>query len=289
MTFKIGCAIWAYKGWVGELFPQGTSPSRFLQLYSQRFATVECNATFYSIPSAETIKRWVQETPDTFEFFPKFPRSLTHDGALQPKLGEALSFIKLMQGLGSDRLGALFVQLPPRYSPQNLPDLEAFLKGVQGTGVELAVEVRHPQWFQPDVAKRLNELLTRLNVGRVLLDSRPMYDCVDVFPEDPQLSSERRKPNLPLQPVVTSALSIIRYISHPNRDFNERFIMGWIPHIEAWLREGKRVYLFVHCPREEYSPQNARFFQDLLEQQGVSIPPLPWTLLQPDSTQLSLF
>jgi uncharacterized protein YecE (DUF72 family) len=286
MTFKMGCAIWAYKGWVGNLFPVGSSPTKFLQLYSQRFSTVECNATFYSIPSAEAVMRWVKETPPDFEFCPKLPRSITHEGALQPKIGAALSFIQLMQGLGAERLGSIFAQFSPRYSPQAFQDLEAFLQGIQGSGVDLSVEVRHPQWFQPAHAERLNTLLTRLNMGRVLLDTRPIYEC----PDDPQLTSERRKPKLPLQPLITSSFSLIRYISHPDRDFNERFIMDWIPHINAWLSQGKRVYLFIHCPIEEYSPQNARFFQNLLERHlDVPIPLLPWTQIQPEPNQLSLF
>lgn len=287
MTFKIGCAIWAYKGWVGNLFPASSSPSKFLQLYSQRLSTVECNATFYSIPSPEAVKRWATETPPNFEFCPKLPRSFTHEGALRPKIEAALRFIELiMQGLGPERLGAIFAQLPPSYGPQFFQDLEAFLQGIQGSGVDLAVEVRHPQWFQPAHAERLNELLARLNMGRVLLDSRPIYEC----PDDPQLTSERRKPRLPLQPVVTTSFSLIRYISHPDRDSNERFIMSWIPHINTWLSQGKRVYLFIHCPLEEHSPQNALLFQDLLEKHlDVAIPALPWAQVQADPTQLSLF
>jgi uncharacterized protein YecE (DUF72 family) len=286
MTFKVGCAIWAYKGWVGNLFPASSPSSKFLQLYSQRLSTVECNATFYSIPSPEAVSRWAKETPSHFEFCPKLPRLFTHEGALQPKIEAALHFIKLMQGLGTERLGVIFAQLPPSYGPQSFQDLEAFLQGIQGSGADLAVEVRHPQWFQPAHAARLNELLTHLGMGRVLLDSRPIYEC----PDDPQLSSERRKPKLPLQPIATTSFSLIRYISHPNRDLNERFIMTWIPHIQDWLSQGKRIYLFVHCPIEEHSPQNVQLFQSLLEQHlNVAIPALPWTHIQADPTQLSLF
>jgi uncharacterized protein YecE (DUF72 family) len=286
MTLKMGCAIWAYKGWVGPLFPKGSSPSKFLQLYSQRFSTVECNATFYSIPSAEVVTRWAQETPSTFEFCPKLPRSITHEGVLQPKIGAALRFIELMQRLGSERLGPIFIQLPPRYGPQAFQDLQEFLQGVRGGGTDLAVEARHPQWFQDGYGDRLNDLLTRLEIGRVLLDSRPIYEC----PDDPQLASERRKPRLPLQPASTSSFGFIRYISHPDTDFNEQFMMSWIPHINDWLSQGKRIYLFVHCPTEERSPQNAQRFQSLLEKHLDSpIPPLPWSQIRPESTQLSLF
>jgi uncharacterized protein YecE (DUF72 family) len=286
----MGCAIWAYKGWIGKLFPAGSPSSKFLQLYSQRFSTVECNSTFYSIPSTDAISRWVQETPSTFQFCPKLPRSITHDGDLQPKIGTALSFIELMQGLGPERLGSIFIQLPPRYGPQAFEDLQKFLQGlgegIRGGSVDLSLEVRHPQWFQPAHAQQLNGLLTELEMGRVLLDSRPIYECSD----DPQLTSERRKPRLPLQPTMTASFGLVRYISHPDTDFNRRFMMTWIPYMNDWLRQGKRIYLFVHCPIEEHSPQNAQLFQELLEKHlDVSIPPLPWSTIQPDPTQLSLF
>ena len=284
MSFLIGCAIWAYKGWLGDFFPSGSPPSKFLQLYSQRFKTVECNATFYSVPSAKTVARWVQETPSGFEFCPKLPRSITHDGDLQSKISEALSFIDLMQGLG-DRLGPIFAQLPPNYGPQFLPDLGIFLKAIQAGGVPLALEVRHPDWFQSPHSELLAELLQSLQIGRVLLDSRPMYQVSD----QPQLTSKRPKPDLPLQPMVTAPFSVIRYISHPQLDVNQDFLQDWVRDVEQWLQHGIRIYFFVHCPVEEHSPRNAQYFHHLLQKQDVGVPPLPWNQLTAPPMQLSLF
>ena len=284
MSFLIGCAIWAYKGWLGDFFPSGSPPSKFLRLYSQRFKTVECNATFYSVPSPKTLARWVQETPAGFEFCPKLPHSITHQGDLQDKIGEALSFIDLMQGLG-DRLGPLFAQLPPQYGPQCLPDLAVFLKAIQAGGVPLALEVRHPDWFGSPHAEELAELLQSLQIGRVLLDSRPMYQV----PDQPQLTSERPKPKVPLQPMVTAPFSVIRYISHPQLEVNQDFLQDWVRDVEQWLQHGIRIYFFVHCPVEEHSPRNAQYFYHLLQEQSVGLPPLPWDQITTSPTQLSLF
>ncbi|MGF1604017.1 MAG: DUF72 domain-containing protein [Thermosynechococcaceae cyanobacterium] len=284
MSFSIGCAIWAYKGWLGDFFPAGSSTSKFLQLYSQRFSTVECNATFYSVPSAATVSRWREQTPAGFEFCPKFPRSITHSGLLHQGIDAALNFIDLMQGLG-DRLGPIFAQLPPAYSPASFADLETFFTGLQHCGTPLALEVRHLDWFKSPYAEKLSELLHRLEVGRVLLDSRPMYQ----FPDDPQLGSQRRKPNVPLQPVVTAPFSIIRYISHPTFDLNQPFLEDWVRDIEQWLQHGTRIYFFVHCPVEAYSPRTAQYFHHLLQQQHVPIPTLPWDQIAAEPQQLTLF
>ncbi|MBD1842092.1 DUF72 domain-containing protein [Cyanobacteria bacterium FACHB-63] len=280
MTFRLGCAIWAYKQWVGDLFPPKSKPSDFLNLYSRRFTCVEGNTTFYSIPDRATVDRWKSETPVGFKFCPKLPKTLTHGGKLASSLPGALQFLELMQRL-DDRLGVLFAQLPPSYSPANFKDLEAFLRG--WTGANLALEVRHAQWFKEPYRTQLNELLKELNIGRVLLDTRPIYECED----DPQLQSERKKPRVPLQPDITAPFSLIRYISHPS--INQVYLEEWVKLVDRALQQGTEIYFFVHCPIEERSPQNARSFQRLLEQNSVSVPALPWNQIEPPSAQMSLF
>lgn len=279
-NFRIGCAIWAYKQWVGDLFPPKSKASDFLNLYSRRFTCVEGNTTFYSIPDRATVDRWKSETPLGFKFCPKLPKTLTHAGRLAPSVSGALQFLELMQRL-DDRLGVLFAQLPPSYSPANFEDLETFLRGWKGAN--LALEVRHAQWFKEPHRTRLNELLGELNIGRVLLDTRPIYECED----DPQLASERKKPQVPLQPDVTAPFSLIRFISHPS--LNRSYFEEWVQIIDRWLQQETEIYFFVHCPVEEHSPQNARYFQQLLEQQGVPVPALPWNLIDQPPSQMSLF
>ncbi len=287
MDFRLGCAIWAYKEWVGRLFPPKSRSSDFLRLYSRRFTTVEGNTTFYSIPDTETVQRWATETPPGFKFCLKLPRDLSHRGLLTPAIPGTIAFLNQIQGLG-DRLGPLFAQLPPSYSPAQLDDLTTFLNAFPRSDFSLALEVRHPDWFQEPQMSRLNDLLSELGIGRVLLDSRPIYDC----PDDPQVHSERRKPQLPLQPIVTAPFTLVRYISHPDLNFNQSYFEEWVTQINQWLHQGINIYFFVHCPVEVHSPQNARSFQHLLEQHQVPVPSLPWDSIVPEpppDTQLSLF
>jgi uncharacterized protein YecE (DUF72 family) len=286
-NFFIGCALWGYKGWIGDLFPAGSIASEFLQLYSQRFTTVEGNTTFYSVPDAKTVARWAAETPAGFQFCPKLPKQITHSGLLQPQITQAQQFVERMQGLATSnetRLGPIFAQLPPIYSPDNFPDLQAFLMAIAGETIEIALEVRHLDWFKPPHAQRLTNLLQQVGMGRVLLDTRPIYEV----PDDPQLHSDRKKPRVPVEFSVTAPFSLIRYISHPDPETNLPFMQDWLIHIDQWLRQGTRIYLFVHCPLEARSPTNARTFQHLLEKYGAPMPPLPWNTLDRPPTQLSL-
>jgi uncharacterized protein YecE (DUF72 family) len=118
-----------------------------------------------------------------------------------------------------------------------------------------------------------------------LLDTRPIYTGDD----DPQLESERRKPQVPLQFSRTAPFSLIRFISHPNLEVNEVFMREWVTQIQDWLQEETQVYFFFHCPVEEFSPRNARYFQELLEGNGVEVPALPWNLINNPPNQLSLW
>ncbi|MEQ9001586.1 MAG: DUF72 domain-containing protein [Coleofasciculus sp. B1-GNL1-01] len=236
MKFLLGCAVWAYKGWIGEFYPPKSPAGELLHLYSQRLRTVEGNTTFYAIPSSETIAQWKSQMSPGFRLCPKLPRSLTHNG-------------------------------------------------LQKTEAAIALEVRHPDWFESPHASHLNELLTQLGVGRVLLDSRPAYSHSNLY----KTPLDVRKPRLPVQPVVTADFSFVRFISHPDQEVNQPFLEAWVKWVDQALKLGRQIYFFVHCPIEDYSPANARQFQQLLEENGVLIPPLPWNQIDHSPIQLTLF
>lgn len=286
MHLYLGCAVWSHKDWVGNFYPPKSQPRDFLNLYSQRFTTVEGNTTFYSLPSAATIARWVAQTPAGFKFCPKFNREITHQGLLVPKIPQALAFCERMSGLG-DRLGTIFIQLPPSYSPQYFADLEEFLYGCSQCDLSLAVEVRHWDWFQPQASTKLNQLLSKLDLARVLLDTRPIYNC----PDNPQANSARRKPKVPLSPIVTGNVGFVRFISHPQRQYNQAYLNQWVETLKLWLNQEKTVYFMVHCPQEVHSPETAKYFYSLLSHQetDLALSALPWDNIALSPTQLSLF
>lgn len=284
MSFYLGCAVWSYKDWVGNLYPLKSRSQDFLNLYSRRFTTVEGNTTFYAIPSPATIQKWVTQTPAGFKFCPKLNRQITHQGLLTPLTADALSFLDRMSGLG-DRLGTTFIQLPPSYSPEYLKDLTEFLTACSQSGLSLALEVRHLDWFNQEDSDRLNGLLEQLNIARVLLDTRPIYNC----PDDPQVGSQRCKPQVPLQPIITGNLGFVRFISHPEMQYNHAYLKQWTIDINNWLSQGKTIYFFIHCPQEERSPNTAKYFHSQLKQQNDDIPDLPWDKIDHYPTQLSLF
>jgi uncharacterized protein YecE (DUF72 family) len=285
MTFYTGSAVWAHKGWVGNFFPKGTRSADYLREYSRRLTTVEGNTTFYATPAIETIEKWRDDTPAYFRFCPKLPRSVSHAGQLMPHLDEARRFVELMQQLGP-RLGPLFLQLPPRYSPRLFNDLKKFLEawsrfvGAHGRAPLLAVEVRHLDWFGEPHQSTLNALLREFNVARVLIDTRPIRDMPEARIEDGKVQvlmeqAQERKPDVPLLPDRTASFAFVRYIGHPQLDLNGPLLDEWADRLAGWLDEGADVFGFCHCPDETQSPLICRELHRRVSAR-TKIEPLPW-------------
>lgn len=261
----LGCAVWSYPGWLGTFYPPKTKSGDFLNIYARQLNAVEGNTTFYAVPQPKTIDRWAKATNPGFKFCPKLPKTITHSGLLSPQLNQALSFFEIVSQL-KHNLGTTFIQLPPGYSPQYLDDLRQFLVALPSQ-YSFAVEVRHLAWFQTPHQEKLNQLLGELDMGRVLLDTRPIYNC----PDNPQALSKRKKPKLPLQIATTNNLAFVRFISHPDLERNQSYLQKWSLQVRDWIDAGKTVYFFVHCPIEDHSPEIARQFKDLLKQQGIQV------------------
>jgi uncharacterized protein YecE (DUF72 family) len=284
LKMRIGCAIWSYPGWVGEVYPPKTPAKDFLRVYSRHFPAVEGNTTFYAIPDQVTIDRWIDQTPAGFKFYLKFPRSITHNGLLEPYILPAQAFVTQMQELG-DKLGVMFIQLPPNYAPERFADLTAFLIALSRQSVSIALEVRHLDWFKSPHRERLNELLTKLGIGRVILDSRPIYEA----DKSGELAIACKKPQVPIDLTLTAPFTLIRYVSHPVRSANKIWLEGWAQQIQTWLQQDIQVSMFFHCPIEVKSPINARYLHEILVGFGIEIDPLPPRFVDDSPVQLNLF
>jgi uncharacterized protein YecE (DUF72 family) len=293
--FFIGSAVWAHQGWVGNFFPKGTKQADYLREYAKRLTTVEGNTTFWATPSVETVLRWAQDTPANFRFCPKLPRSVSHAGQLMPHLSEAQRFVDLMRNLGT-RLGPMFLQLPPRYSPKLNNDLQKFL-AAWPREVKLAIEVRHLDWFGEPHHSVLNDLLRAHDVARVLIDTRPIRNLPDAKIEGGKVQvlveqAQERKPDVPLLPERTASFTFVRYIGSPDVLANAVLLDEWADRMAGWLKDEATVFAFCHCPDETFSPQICRELHQRVAAQ-VKIDPLPWDEVDHKApanyTQASLF
>ncbi len=282
MNIYLGCPIWSFKGWVGNFYPKGTKPADFLREYSRRLTTIEGNTTFYAVPAQKTIEAWVAETPETFRFCPKIPKAISHEGKLKDYIDRAHGFVDVMKQLGT-RLGPMFLQLPPRYSPSLLADLKAFL-AVWPHDVRLAVEVRHLDWFDSPHEDSLNQLLSDHNMARVTIDTRPIRDLqgdasLAGSSYESLLEARERKPDVPVVPKRTADFVFVRYIGHPQLNVNIPLLDEWGNYFASQMKEGADVYAFCHSPDNLVAPDLCREIYQRVAK-DVDISPLPWDGIQ---------
>ncbi|MGE5249934.1 MAG: DUF72 domain-containing protein [Bacteroidota bacterium] len=292
MNIYIGCPIWSFKGWVGNFYPEGTRPGEFLSEYARRLTAIEGNTTFYAVPSQRTIEGWVAETPDTFRFCAKVPKAISHAGKLEQGIERASEFVKIMGQLGPRR-GAMFLQLPPSYSPRLFEDLSRFLDAWPRE-VRLGVEVRHLDWFDRENHEALNQLLSEHNMARVVIDTRPIrsLDGEEILRGSVYqtlLQARQRKPNVPVFMERTADFLFVRYIGHPDLQQNLALIQEWAAYVSEQMLQGADAYVFCHSPANLTAPYLCREFHRLVEER-TGVPPLPWETLRPDAPeQAALF
>lgn len=281
----LGCPVWGRKDWVGELLRPGTPQGRYLSEYATVFNAVEGNTTFYATPTPEIVERWRDQVPETFRFCFKLPKTVTHDRQLVNARREAEGFINRMAPLGQ-RLGPFMIQLPPHFGPRQLPVLEDFLVSLPGP-FAYAVEVRHPDLHEGPACAELDAVLREQGADRVVLDTRGLHARAPIDPH--HAASQAKKPKLPLHVAVTGTQPLVRFIGDPEEGANEGLLWGWAKRIAAWVEDGLRPYVFMHCPNDFFAPRLARRFHAMLsERTGVGEMPA-WPAEQSQVKQMDLF
>ena len=149
------------------------------RVYYQHFPCVEVQQTFYHPPAEETLKRWRQEAPSTFEFTLKAWQLITHEpksptyrrlrhpipdekkgayGGFRPT-GEVFGAWEVTRK-AAKALGARIVifQCPQSFkaTSESLERMEAFFGSLERDGLILAWEPRGwPQEVVKEVCQRL--------------------------------------------------------------------------------------------------------------------------------------
>jgi uncharacterized protein YecE (DUF72 family) len=167
MTISVGTAGWSVPKQHAGLFATTAEDVRLthLERYATRLRCVEINSSFHRPHRYSTWERWAATTPPDFRFAVKAPKAVTHTAKLHKTGGALLEFFEAIRGLG-DKLGPILIQLPPKLA------FDAGLAGEFFTTVRelhagaVALEPRHPSWFEGKV----DRLLRSFEIARVAAD-----------------------------------------------------------------------------------------------------------------------
>ncbi|TMA28060.1 MAG: DUF72 domain-containing protein [Deltaproteobacteria bacterium] len=161
---RVGTTGFAYREWLGSVYPRGAAASQLLPMYAERLPAVEIVSTFSRLPNTEQLATWCASVPPGFQFALKAPARVSQDLALGKAGASFASFIEAVSELG-DHLGPVLIQLPDQAQCDRRA-LSGFLQSVPD-GLRLAFEFRHPSWHD-DATLRL---LSAHDAALVLTDA----------------------------------------------------------------------------------------------------------------------
>ena len=164
-----GSSGFAYASWKPVFYPQKLAATKFLEHYASRLNAVEINYTFRRLPSAATLERWVNTTPEGFVFAVKANMRITHILKLKNAEQSTELFLKMIDPLRtSRRLGPILFQLAPTFKRED-DVLENYLK-LLPSDLRYAFEFRHASWL----ADPVYEILGRSNISLCLAESEKL-------------------------------------------------------------------------------------------------------------------
>lgn len=234
-----GATGWGMPEWIGSYYPPKTARKDFLYHYARQFNSLEFNSTHYRIPKLEQLREWREQLPSGFRLGPKIPQRISHSRDLDASDKYSSLFCESIIELGP-HLGHSFMQLPPYFGRDRFPVLKQFLQRFPLKDIPLALEFRHPSWFEGNQVE-VFDFLAEKGCAAVITDVAGRRDVLH-------------------QEICTDTL-VLRFVGndlHPS-DFVR--LDAWIERLAQWTNKGLRqVYAFLHEPDNIRVPELATYF-----------------------------
>ena len=247
-NISIGCAKWNKTDLKG-FYPKGTKDE--LTYYATQFNSIELNATFYGMPTAEQVQTWKEKTPKDFKFFPKITNTVSHFRRLLNVTDVVTQFASAVLNF-DDKLGMVFLQLHDNFKPKDYERLEKFVQDWPKE-VPLAIELRNTEWFtDEEVFNTVCELFEMNNITNIIVDTAGRRDMLHMR--------------------LTTSDAFIRYVG-ANAESDYARLDDWLERIKIWKKEGlQNLYFFVHQNVEKASPLlSAYFIEKVNKEFGTNI------------------
>lgn len=300
----VGVASWTDPSMTapGVFYPDAarTADAR-LRYYASRFPLVEVDSTYYAIPARRTAELWVDRTPESFTFDVKAHALMTGQPSETSRLPKAIrdalppalarkprlyatdlpeeirnvmwdTFLDALHPLrDAGRLGAILLQYPRWVGPSraNAALIEDAQHRLRGGGWRAAVELRNKNWFDESSRPRTLDLLRRLGLAYVCVDSPPGFESsVPPVPEvtSPSLAAVRfhGRNTDTWEAKVTQVSQRFRYL------YDERQLREWLPMIRAISEQAEEVHLIFNNCYGNYGTTNALEMGSLLREEGIA-------------------
>jgi uncharacterized protein YecE (DUF72 family) len=208
------------------MFPPPFQEASRLTYYASLFNSIEINSSFYKVPRAITVKKWVDSVPDNFRFTFKIWQEITHKAGFNFEETDVELFLKAIAP-AIEKKGVLLLQFPPKLGREGLSRLIELLSIIGKHDVvkwPIAVEFRNSSWYHESTYKLLNELHVALVIQDIPKSATPLIDHLEDH-------------------------IYIRFHG-PKGDYRhgytDDFLSEYATYIRDWLEEGKTVYVYFN-------------------------------------------
>ncbi|MFZ2957271.1 MAG: DUF72 domain-containing protein [Candidatus Ozemobacteraceae bacterium] len=297
---RVGTCSWTDPSLIscGRFYPPAFARSAEgrLRFYSDRFSTVEVDASYYAIPPVKTVQAWVDRTPPGFTFHLKIFGALTGHAikpaslpkAFRDELSQAdrnsptllirqpellarlaATFRSAVEPLrASGKLGLIVFQFSPRfsYSAERLNFLETLHSWI--APLPMAIEFRHASWVEdPSILDRVVGKLNELGLPYVTADE-PRFASPLTIPFKPAVTGDiaffrlhgRNRENWFKKDIQTS----LRY----NYLYNDEELADFVSAAREASRRARLVFLMFNNCHEDAAIKNALRTLELLQAAG---------------------
>jgi uncharacterized protein YecE (DUF72 family) len=157
--------------------------------YSSHFPIVELDASFYAIQPERNIRKWIDETPDDFQFIVKAYQGMTgHQRGKLPYATPEEMFQQFKLSIdpmnAAGKLAMILVQFPPWFDCQreNVEQIRYIRKQLEG--YDIAIEFRHQSWYDSSMQEKTLAFLKDLDFIHSVCDEPQAGDgSVPLVPE----------------------------------------------------------------------------------------------------------
>ncbi|MER7623078.1 DUF72 domain-containing protein [Streptomyces sp. NPDC126503] len=276
----IGTCSWTDKALVSSgWYPSGRrDPEGRLRYYAERFPVVEVDAGYYALPSVRNSVLWSERTPPGFRFDVKafslltghptrraaLPADLRDHDLRDPELLDEVwhRFGAALRPLGeSGRLGAVLFQFPPWFRPGAGAETVLHRTRKRAHQWPMAVEFRHPDWWDEDRRERTAALLRDLDAAAVAVDT-----------------AQGLPTSMPaVTPVTSPGLAVVRFHGRSaawgtgskedrfRHTYTREELAAWLPRLRSMADRAEELHVLFNNCCGDAAVRAAETLRDLLE------------------------
>ncbi|WP_147804304.1 DUF72 domain-containing protein [Alkalicoccus halolimnae] len=282
----IGLTGWGDHHTLYEGLPSSASK---LETYAAHFPVVELDASFYAIPPASSVQKWLRETPDSFQFVVKAYQGMTgHQRGKIPfdsKEEMLEAFRKTFRPmLEAGKLSTVLCQFPPWYDCQ-----QKYVQYIKWIREELrefpaALEFRHQSWYEEEFKKRTIDYMKQDKWIHTVVDEPQIGEKSVPFvpvvtePDHTFIRLHGRNKAAWQKPVQGEEWRSVRYLY----DYSEKELSELAEQVKKIAAESKKVTVVFNNNSGGHAAGNAKKFIQMLGLEYTGLAPKQLDLFSGD-------